>query len=1001
MNRLLTFFILTILGSVVLHAQPRVEEERPLVRALREAEVLYRQGSYSAASALVEGALDSAAPADDRADALHLLVRSDMASGRYARLLVSTQRFLEYAPADRRALEVLYDRGVALYEDGNRTDAESAFRRVAEAHAEQEPQATYWIGRILADRNKVDSAGIFADRSRAFGRHDLSDDALFLAAWVREGRDQIDSAAALYKTILADYPGSDLALDAQLRLGVIEARRGFNESALTLLNSLTPATERQREEQLFYQAEVSSALGRDEDALRHYGAFLQSFPRSIRNRSARYGYGWSQLRLKRWDDAIATLRQLEDGLDSIAAAASYQIGAVQMLRGDTANALRAFQSVIFRLPYESFSDNAYFQIGKIFYRRAQYDSARHYLLITARQYPESELRSEAYYLLGESYAALDQYANAQNSFMRAQQTGATGDLLERSLYREGVMLYRVGRFKSAIDRLRSYVSQHPKGEQIADATFWLGEALYQDRSYDEAERYYGAVVDKYASSRWREEATYGLAWARFQQKDFKGASRTFADFVKSFPNSEHLVEASIRLADAYRFLGQYDKAISTYESVGGAAAGGARAEEARYRLAGAFFEMGDVERSVQTFRELIRLYPSSPRRDVYAFNIGSIYREKGMDSLAIGALGEFVEKYPESQFVPQAVFSIGDAYYNLQQFDSSYAYYLRVLDQYPNSTVVPEALDAVRFSLEALGRGGEAIAVIDSFTVRNPNRLPADSLLYRKGNILFDQGDYPAAIAVYRKIVDDTPESPLVDEALFQVGHAHQYLGHPDTAITFYSDVVTRFPQGTAAPKALAEEAALRFKAGQIREAADAYRTFIERYQTSERLGEVRYGLAQASLRLGDTATAETQFRAVLDSSSGASEDDISGDRSRVGLARILAARKDAAGALELLASVAARRMDDIAAEALLLRGELLVATNDLAGALSELRRLTTDFTDYPEYVEPGMMLLGGVYEQLTNWAAAREVYERLIATTGDAKLKADAQARLKKLKRS
>lgn len=1003
MNRFLLFFLLSIFCSVRVLAQPRVEEPRPLARAVRQASTLYLQGSYSAAATVIEAALDSANAAEDRSDALHLLVRSDFASGRYDRVLASSGRFLEEMPNDPRAVEVLYDRGVALYEDGNGAAASAAFRRVASDTGDHQPEALYWIGRIFADRNNLDSAGAYADRARAFPRHELSAEAIFLAGWTREGGGEIDSAANLYKSILSDYPGSDLTLDAQLRLGVIEARRGFNESALTLLNSLTPRTDRQREEQLFYLAEVSAALDRQEDALRYYGTFLQTFPRSPRNRTARYGYGWSQLRLGKWDDATATFRQLEDGLDSIAAAASYQIGAIQTLRGDTANALRTFQSLVYRLPYESFSDNAYYQIGKIFYRRAAYDSARHYFLITARQFPESDVRADAYYLLGESYAGLSDYGNAQYAFSRAEKVGAPQELYRRALYREGIMLYKVGRFRSAIDRLREYVSNNADGAQIADATFWLGEALFQDHSYDEAERYYSAVVEKYGASRWREEAIYGLAWSRFQQKDFKGASRTFADFLKAYPNSDHAVEATIRLADAYRFLGEYDQAVATYESVGGKAGSGARAEEARYRLAGAFFEMGDVPRSVETFRDLIRLYPKSNRRDVYAYNIGSIYREKGMDSLAIVALTDFIDHYQESQLVPQAVFSLGDAYYNQQQYDSAYVYYARVLDKYPNSTIVPDALDAVRFTLEALGRGSDAIAVIDTFMVRNPNRLPADSLLFRKGTIMFDQGDYANAIGVFGKIAQDTAWSGLKDESLYQIGHAYQYLGKQDSALLFYKDVVNRFPTGSAAPKALVEEATLRYKGGAYADADSAYRSFIEHYPASERLEEARYGLAESSLRLGDTATAVTQFQAVLDSSaaSGSGEDDISADRSRIGLARILARQGNPAKALELLAAVVARRLDDIAAEALLFRGELLLGSNDLAGALSELRRLTTDFTTYPEYVEPGMLLLGTVYEQLTNYAAARDVYERLIAQTSDPKLKADAQARLKKLKRS
>jgi len=991
--------VLFLLCSIALTAQPRVLEERPLSRAVHEAGTLVTQGNYAMAIAELEGALDTAAPGEHRADALYLLTRANFMMGRFRPALSASRHFLEGYRQDGRAAEILYLRGVAAYQEGSIDESESAFRRVAAEGDSNRYKAYYWIARTSADRNLLDSAESYSTLSLSGPAHEFTDDALYLRAWLTEGRGAIDTAATLYRRLIDDYPDGDLELDAQLRLGVIDARRGNYESSIRLLNSITPRSDRQREEQLFYLGEVSSALGRYDEALRYNTEFLRSFPASTRVRSARYGVGWAQLNLGRNDEAIATFRQLEDGIDSIAAASSYQIGAIQMLKGDTANAERTFQGLLYKLPYESFSDNAYYQLGRINYRRAAYDSARHYLLIAARQFPESDVRADAYYLLGESYAALDDPANAQYAFARAQKTGATGDLYRSALYREGGMLYKVGRFHSAVDRFREYVSEHPKGAQIDDATFWLGEALYQDRAYDEAERYYNVYVERQAAGPWREQALYGLAWSRFQQKDFKGSARAFSDFIANNPKSPLAVEATIRLADSYRFLGQYDKAIQTYESIGGLAGKGLRDEEARFRLADVFLQMGDVDRAVETFRKLITDYPASPRRDAYAYNIGSIYHEKERDSLAIAELMGFPASYPESQLLPQATFTIGDAYYNLENYDSALAYYRRVLDDYPNSVIVPQALDAVRFTLDALGRGREAVAIIDSFQVRNPTRIPPDSLNFRKAGIILEAGEFDQAIALYGKLVQEFPESQLVPEAIFQMGRGYEYLGRRDSADLFYGQVVARYPASEAAPKALIDAAGLKLRAGEWAEAAKSYEEFLTRYNDPDRANEARYGIAEAQLALRDTAGALVQLKAILDSTKD-QEDDLFLDRSRIATARLIAARGETDRALELLAAVVARRLDDIAAEALLLRGGLLLQANDLSGALSELRRFTGDFASYTEFAEPGLLLLGTVYEQLTNYGAAREIYTSLIAQTQSPEIKREAEARIKKLKK-
>ena len=117
-------------------------------------------------------------------------------------------------------------------------------------------------------------------------------------------------------------------------------------------------------------------------------------------------------------------------------------------------------------------------------------------------------------------------------------------------------------------------------------------------------------------------------------------------------------------------------------------------------------------------------------------------------------------------------------------------------------------------------------------------------------------------------------------------------------------------------------------------------------------------------------------------------------------MARLVAREGDRDLGLEILASIVARRRDEIAAEARLLRSELLVGAGDLSAALAELRLLTTELSVYTDFAEQGLLLLGTVYEQLTNYTAARETYTRLIGETSDAKVKAEAEARLKRLKK-
>lgn len=999
---------LTILALIpsLATGQPRVDEERPLARVLREAQAACDREDYLATVTGIEGRIDTLLPAEPHADALYLLARAYLETRRYRPAMTAAQDLIVGYPDDHRIPEASYIYAISAFESGLVTESRRAFATAARLSATRRGPALYWLGRINADENRIDTADAFATLSLREPEHPLSDHARYLRAWARESQDELDSAALLYRALIERNPRGDLVLDAQLRLGVIEARRGNYEAAARILRGVPPRSERQREEHLFYLAEANSALGYHTDALERYTEYVRSFPESRRDRQARYGIGWSQLKLERYDEAIATFRQLDGGIDSIAAASAYQVGAIELARGDTSAAVASLHSLLYRLPYESFSDNANYLLGRIHYRRANYDSARHYFLVTARGFPRSDVRPEAYYLLGESYASLDDPKNAAYAFGRTRKVGADPDLSRRALFREGLMLYRTGRFRSAVDRFRQHIEHYANSPQSPDAHFWLAEALYQDRSYSEAERYYNAYVAQTRSDQWREQALYGLAWSRFQQGEFVQAALAFQDFRRAYPQSNLTIEATLRQADSYRLLKQYDKAIETYESIGQDKGG--RTEEARFRTAEIYLQMGEIDRSVAAFRALARDYPDSPLRDAYAFNVGSIYRQKEMDSAAIDEFNAFLVSYPESALVPQALFSIGDAWFNMENYDSALVLYRRVLDRHPGSPIVPEALDAVRFTLVAMGRGEEALAVIEEFQAKNPDRLPADSLAFRKATIVLEEGDIDGAIARYRRLIADYPESPLVPDAMFQIGRAHEYRGDNDSALLFYRDVATRFPGAPAAHTALIDGAGLRLRLERWDDAMRDYREFLQRYPSSDRKVEAHYGLARIDLARGDTADAATGFQVILDSagiqravdSSGGADQDLFTDRSRIELARIRFAGRAYERALELLAAVIARRRDDLAAESLLLRSEVLIATRDYSGALAELRRLTTEFDDYPDFVEPGLFRLGNLYELLTNYEAARVAYSQLVQQTQDPELRSNAEARLKGMRK-
>lgn len=978
-------------------AQPRVEAERSVVEGVERASTLIDRGEYLRAIDLLNQTVDSAAPGADISSALFLLVEANSEVDRNYPALDAARRFLLLYPNDPRAGEMTYQRGVVAWREGKWEEAHESFQRIVRLKGDRSGASFYWLARMRAERGDLDTAEMLVDRSLSKREHAFTDDALYLSAWINESMGEYEIAAERYRKVVEEYPESDLRTDAQLRLGVNQARNGYHESALTLFTSLSPSTPRQQEELLFYSAESHAALGHHDRAVPIYKEFLRTFPSSPRNRAVRYALGWSELQSGEYDGALTSFQTISGGTDSLAAAALYQIGAIHLGRGDTASALLSLKEIVDRLPYESFSDNAHYQLGKIYYRRGAWADARFHLVTTARGFPGSDVRIEAFHLLGETYAVMKENDNAIYAFSRVRKLGdSTSPLVARATWREGMTLYRVGRFSSAINRLRSYVSTWPKGEDIASATFWLAEALYQNGMYAEAEQYYAEFVERYPKGRYRPESMFGLGWAQFRQKKFEQAITSFDAFVEAYPDRSEAIDAVIRMADSYRFLRKYKEAIATYELVGGRAGAGPRAEEARVRLAEAFVEMEEFERAVAVYTDLVERYPESERVDDYAWAIGATWYRGANDSLAIIELERFLREYKTSENRGRAQVMLGESWYNLGEYETALAWYRRVLDENPESPSVPAALDGIRFSLESMGRGPEAIAIIENFVESNPNRLAPDSITFNKGMIYFDNGEYDQADSIFRALIKGYPESGLLADAAYQIGKGREYRGDYAGAIVSYESVVSAYPSSSATALALADMGELKLFRKEYGGARENFLLLVERFPESSLRNQARYGAGRASVLLGDTGVAELLFRRVVDSASGLGSD-LYIDRSRISLAEIAWAQDSTDEALDLLASVVSRRRDYTAAEALLLRGKILVAVNDLSAALAELRRLTDDFTDYPRYYGPGLIELGKLYELLTDDARAREVYRRAIDELEDAGLVAEAKRLLER----
>ncbi len=955
-------------------------------------------GSYHVARQKLTEVLQRSSFATREKDVLFWLVQSAFKDQEYEEAYQWATEFLQEYPNDNRRVTVLYVQGVSAYQSGRLNEAVSALGSYLQK-AEDDPQrgsGCFW--HAMAELDRGDTASAQDDIRRCYddpSARAYRDYILLGWALSLERRGDLEGTAERLEKLLADFPRSDLATDARLRLASISLRQGRLARTLNMLEQASPSYPSQKQEYLLLEAETSVRLGRYQAARDAYAEFADRFGDSPHARKASYGLGWADVKLGDLPGAQRVFDSLGRGHDSIAFASLYQSGIISILRGRIDAALITLDTLTSLSPYDRDAVNAYFQMGMIEYRSKHYREARRDFQLAARLFPDADLRTAAYHMLGESNMAMGDFSNAQYAFSQVRKVHAPPEILAPSLFQEGVALYHLGRFRSCGEVFDQYLGKFPRDDRAAEGCLWRAEAYYQDYKFADAERLYSEALRRFGEDPKKAEAAYGYAWALFEEKKFSQAASAFDRFTKSYPNDGHYLDAMLRKADSYFATGEYDKSAALYESLGAERGSGRQVEYAAFQLAMSYVQRGEADRGVEQLRNFLTRFPSSIYAEVVQFNIGWTYFSKEQYALAVPELQTVVHKYGDSQLLPRVLFNLGDSYYNLKQYDSARVYYQRVIKEYPSSLLVADALSGLQYTYAAQGKPEGALAEIEKVMSERPAGAPEDELILKKGDILFAQGDFAGAITQYQRVMTLNPSQSAKAKALYQLGRAYEQEENPLKAASIYGQILSEAPDSEIVPQAALALGLAQIKARHYTQAVDALKGFDGRYPASPLGTEARYQLGVAYSNVPDKMAALAQFQQVIALHPG----DVFADRSRLRTAEIDRDRKRNAAAIDTLSGIVSRRSDDIAGEALLMIGEnylLMKRTKDAMQAYADVIR---QYTDFPLVVEKAKLGEGACYERLRDRQRARASYESIASSAVDPAVRKEAQDRLRKLR--
>lgn len=872
--------------------------------------------------------------------------------GNYAFALEAYEDFLERYPLSELSADATYRMGVAQAQLGRYHDALATFEQVQLRHRGTRylPFVNFWAGVSLYELEQFDRAsaslGAFVAESDDPDDSALIPRALLYLALADIAIGDLSGAAAALERLQERAALNGSSEFGTVLLGYVYAVQGRHDELLRLIEQYPPGgiDPRWRFQYRAYRAEAYWQLERYAEAETDYAAIVDADA---------VDDGIASVALRRL--FIAAERRGDfDQMDSVTLRAesrfreSPQQLANFWLRLGIENQRRGSHELARFFLKRAADLGADSEVGNaaVLYLAETYlsESDAGGLEEAARVLAEHQVRDgdrwSVIVRLGDVMLRQGDYAGAAQqyeSFLATADSASTAAELEHARYLLAYARYRQGRYDDALREVRALTAQADGGPRSGDLRRLQTVLLWRTGNTAEAERSARTYVDRFPDDIPARVDHLRLLYRLEQWPDLLAAAKALTERVPALRDRapRAFVLTSYLQGLAYVARGEHAAAADALAAVTRDLAErqglGDIVPYAQYYRAAAHYRQGAYALAGTLLADLDAQHPGHELASHTAFLAGQAAFSTGNYVTAAGAFlraagGDHARAARAGVFAGRSLANAGD-------LGGAERQYRAVAARFPRFEEAADATFELAGVLALDGRLQAAERAYADVTAKHPASPLAEDAAYRRAELLLEQDSAAAArdgFALYRS---EYPDGRFRDGALYWGGVASSRAGEPLRAILLWELLVDEFPDSTFRPNALLQ-AAEGFAAQNDYQPAITYLSELaSRYRDEPvgRLGEAR--LKELRLVASGASAEEASLMAVI----GAGGVDTRGGRdAMLELARIYVVDVDQpkALALAMLMDVAAYRADaETAAQAEFLAGEYHRRTGDPVAA--------------------------------------------------------------------
>ncbi len=350
----------------------------------------------------------------------------------------------------------------------------------------------------------------------------------------------------------------------------------------------------------------------------------------------------------------------------------------------------------------------------------------------------------------------------------------------------------------------------------------LAVGFYNKEQWQLAKESFQEFLKNHAQHAKAENARFYFGLTLVKLDDYKQARDVLRSFVKTFPESRDVKPASYWIGHSSYFLDDFAAAEAELGRFIGLAPQDPLTEWALPYLADAELRLKKPEAALKHFQQALDAFPTGEMAEDSKFGLARSYELLKKTPEAIRAYQEVAANKAGTR-AAEAQLNLGDLHFDTGDFAAAAADFEAFEQRFPESKQLAQAQLNRGYALFQLRDYQKAAVQFDK--AGKSESFAAEAALWN-GLSFKALADFPQAIAVLKAAYEKYRDQPLAEKLLYQWAQCEERRGAPDQARELFVEVATRWPKGSLADESLHAACLAAIDGGKLPEAESLFVRF-------------------------------------------------------------------------------------------------------------------------------------------------------------------------------